>query len=114
MQRRDKLILQKILVEIQKGFIFLGDTTFEEFLSNEMMKYAIAMDVINIGELVKSLTPEFREENSHVAWKEAAALRNIAAHKYESLKMDLVYVTVKDDFPKLKLQIEKILEDDEK
>ena len=112
MQHRDKIILQKIVVEINKGFIFLGDTMLEEFLNNEMMKYAIAMDIINIGELVKSLTPEFRLKNPQVVWKDIAGFRDIAAHKYEILRMNQVYNTVKKDFPELKLQIEKILEAD--
>ncbi len=114
MQHRDRIILKKIILEINKGFIFLGDTTLEEFLSNEMLKYAIAMDIINIGELVKSLTPEFRSKNNQIAWKDIAGFRDIAAHKYEILRMNQVYNTVKKDFPELKIQIEKILEAEEK
>ena len=113
MQHRDKIILQKIISEIDKGLMFLGDTRLEEFLNNEMMKYAVAMTAINIGELVKSLTPEFRIANNHVAWKKAAAFRDIVAHKYETLVMTDVYNTIQKDFPELKAQIEKILESEE-
>ena len=110
---RDKTVLKKICSEIDVATELLGNSKLEEFLTDERNKRAVAMTAINIGELVKSLTPELKSANNHVAWKEAAALRNIAAHKYETLKMDQVYDTVKDDFPKLKLQLEKILESDE-
>ena len=112
MQRRDKIILQKIISEINKGINFLGTATLEDFLNNEMMKYAVAMVAVNIGELVKSLTAEFRLKNNHVEWKKVAGFRDVVAHKYETLDMNLVYVVVKKDFPELKAQIEKILESD--
>lgn len=112
MRLRDQTVLKKICSEIDVATEILGDISMENFLTNETIKRAVAMTAINIGELVKSLTPELKDANNHVAWKKAAALRNVAAHKYETLKMDLVYVTVTKDFPELKLQIEKILEND--
>ena len=112
MRLRDKTVLQKIISEINMAVEILGDSTLENFLTDEKTKRAVSMTAINIGELVKSLTPEIRLANNHVAWKEAAALRNIAAHKYETLDMNQVYDTVKKDFPVLKAQIEKILESD--
>ena len=113
MRLRDKTVLKKICSEIDVATEILGDLKLEEFLTDEKTKRAVSMTAINIGELVKSLTPELKDKNNHVAWKEAAALRNVAAHKYEALEMPQVYDTVKDDFPKLKSQIEKILESDE-
>ena len=113
MQRRDKIILQKIILEINKGINFLGTATLEDFLNNEMMKYAVAMVAINIGELVKGLTAEFRLANNQVAWKSVAGFRDIVAHRYETLRMEEVYDTVKNEFPEIKAQIEKILESEE-
>ena len=109
MRLRDKTALKKIVSEINVGLELLGDIPLEDFLNNELMKRAIAMTAINIGELVKNLTDEFRAENPNVAWKEAAAFRDIVAHKYETLRMTVVYDTFKEDFPKFKSQIENIL-----
>lgn len=113
MRLRDKTVLKKICSEIDIATELLGDSKIEEFLTDEKTKRAVSMTAINIGELVKSLTPELKESNNNVEWKKAAALRNVAAHKYETLKMDLVYVVVTRDFPELKSQIEKILDADE-
>lgn len=109
MRLRDKTTLKKIVSEIDVGLTLLGDISLEDFLDNELMKRGIAMTAINIGELVKGLTDEFRRANSHVSWKEAAAFRDIVAHKYETLRMTVVYDTFKNDFPAFKLQIEQIL-----
>ena len=110
MQHRDKIILQKICSEIEIIFDFLGDMKLEEFLSDEKTKRAIGMTVINVGELVKNLSQEFRQEYSKISWKNAARFRDVVAHKYETLKFEDVYKTITEDFPEFKLQIEKILE----
>lgn len=113
MRLRDKTALKKIVSEIGIALEIMGDSTLENFLEDEKTKRAVSMTAINIGELVKNLTPELRAENNHVAWKNIAGLRDIAAHKYVTLDMNQVYVIVTKNFPELKAQIEKILEDDD-
>lgn len=60
MQHRDYIILQKILDEANIAIQLLGDTELGVFMESELLKRAIGMTVINIGELVKNLTNEFR------------------------------------------------------
>lgn len=110
MQHRDKTILVKVLGEISVALDIIGANTFQEFDNNEMMKRAICMTVINIGELVKNLSDDIRREYNTVPWKSIAGFRDIAAHKYQTLKMIDVYKTVIEDFPILKNNIEGILE----
>lgn len=44
-----------------------------------------------------------------VEWKAIAEMRDLAAHKYQTLRMEDVYNTAVEDFPVLKRQIEDIL-----
>ena len=74
-----------------------------------MLMRAVGMTVINIGELVKNLSESCRLTYTHIPWKEIAGFRDIAAHKYQTLRMDDVYETVVADFPALQKQIEDIL-----
>ena len=74
-----------------------------------MLKRAIGMTVINIGELVKNLTDDFRMTYNNIPWKEISGFRDIAAHKYKTLDMKIVYNTVKVDIVELKKNIENIL-----
>ncbi len=53
MQRKDRVILVKIISEINVAFEMLGDADLEAFLADEKLKRAVGMTVINIGELVK-------------------------------------------------------------
>lgn len=85
MQRKDRIVLSKICNEIDIALEMMGTGSFESFDKNE--KRAVCMTVINIGELVKNLSDDFRSSNNHVPWKLIAGFRDIAAHKYGSLRM---------------------------
>ena len=109
MERRDRIILQKVLSEIGIAQEMMGGCSLDQFKQSEMLMRAVGMTVINIGELVKSLSDELRAAYSTVPWKAIAGFRDIAAHKYQTLRMEDVYETVVTDFPALKEQIETIL-----
>ena len=109
MQHRDKIVLQKVLSEIEIGAQLLGDASLENFLQDEMQKRAVSMTVINIGELIKNVSEEMRLSHREVPWKAVAGMRDLAAHKYQTLRMEDVYSTVKTDFPELRRMIDVIL-----
>ena len=55
MEHRDRIILQKVLSEIDIAQKMMDNCTLEQFVQNEMLMRAVGMTVINIGELVKNL-----------------------------------------------------------
>ena len=109
MNHRDAQILQKIIREIDIALEMVHGKSLEEFKDNEMLKRAVCMTVINIGELIKNVTVETRLSNQQVPWKAAAGFRDIAAHKYQTLKMEDVYQTVTEDFIELRKLLTAIL-----
>ena len=88
---------------------FLGDVPVDEFLVDEKLKRAVCMTVINVGELVKGLDFDFRKAHSEIPWRLIAGFRDVAAHRYQSLRMEDVYATVAGDFPRLVEQLRAIL-----
>ena len=109
MNHRDTIILQKVLSEVKIAGEMMQNCTLDAFLANEMLKRAVCMTVINVGELVKNLTEDCRLAHPEVPWKDIAGFRDIAAHKYQMLRMEDVYETTISDFPSLQQQITKIL-----
>ena len=87
----------------------MGGCSPEQFRQNEMLMRAVGMTVINIGELVKNLSDACRQTNPAIPWKAIAGFRDIAAHKYQTLRMEDVYETVVTDFPSLAVQIKSLL-----
>ncbi len=110
MQHRDKTILIKIIDELDVALSMIDGKDFDVFDSDEILKRAMCMTVINIGELVKALSEGFRLEHKQIPWKSIAGFRDIAAHKYQTLHMQDVYHTVTNDFAELKNNIKQILE----
>ena len=109
MQHRDKITLNKIADETNIAIKMLSGVKQEDFIADEVLKRAVAMTVINIGELVKNLSTEFRNEYNSVPWKAISGFRDVAAHKYGTLDMNIVYNTVKIDIPSLRENIQQIL-----
>ena len=108
MNHRDEQIIRKILQEIEIASAMMKGKSLEEFENDEMLKRAVCMTVINIGELVKNVSDETRKNNKQIPWKAVAGFRDIAAHKYQTLKMGDVYQTVTTDFDELKKLLENI------
>lgn len=111
MKNRNFQVVEKVIGEANVALGFVGSFDFGDFNENEMLKRAVCMTVINIGELVKNLDDEFRIRHSDVPWKDIAGFRDIAAHKYQTLRMEDVYATVVGDFPELIRMLNRILEE---
>lgn len=105
MKPRDEQIINKILSEISVIDDLIDNYTQELFLKDEKTKRAVCMTLINIGELAKSLTDEFRSETAYISWKGISGMRDVTAHKYQTLKMEDVWYTVISEIPKLKEQL---------
>lgn len=109
MQHRDMITIQKVISEMQIGIDMLGTTDLETFLANEMLKRALGMTAINVGELVKVVTDELRNKYKEFPWKAVAGMRDITAHRYQILRMEDVYMTVHEEYPVLMQQLQNIL-----
>jgi uncharacterized protein with HEPN domain len=110
MNKRDKIILKKIVDEATTLEQMLQGIDETIFLSNEEKMRAVCMTLINIGELVKNLNNEFRQEYNQVPWKNIAGLRDVAAHGYFTLKMPDIWIYASMELPMYAAQIKGILE----
>jgi uncharacterized protein with HEPN domain len=110
MERRNRVILKKILSESNVLAESVSDCDKDAFLSNELLSRAACMTLINVGELVKNLTDEFRQKHREIPWKNIAGLRDIAAHGYFTLRMDDIWIYVVNDMPELSAKINDILD----
>ncbi len=79
MTSRDSQILTKILSEIAVAGQLIEGITMEDFINDERTARAISMTLINIGELVKNLTPELKEAHTDI--------RNKVEHVFGAVKL---------------------------
>lgn len=98
---RVNVILEHIRECCEDIFDFVRDMELEDFLSNKLVRNAVGMSLINIGELVKALPSEYRNDHPEIPWKRIAGMRDLAAHKYQTLDMVAVWNVVQDRIPEL-------------
>ena len=110
MTSRDRQICEKILAEVAILKDLLRGTAFEEFLGDERTYRAACMTLINIGELVKNLTPEVKAEHVEIPWRAISGMRDVTAHKYQTLRKEDVYSTCVDDMPEFEERLLKLLQ----
>ena len=65
-----------------------------------------------IGEAVKNIPDEIREQYPEVPWSSVAKIRDRLAHQYFGINEKIVWDTVQNDLSELKPLIEKILKED--
>lgn len=111
MRDRNIVVLKKIIKyseEIAETIRIL-DLDLVKFRENFIAKNAISMCVLQIGELAGKLSDEFRATYSETPWQYVVAVRNRAAHAYETINIDVLWDIASNDIPELKESCEKII-----
>jgi len=110
MDKRDYILLKKILGEADMIADLISGYDCESFIKDEKTKRAVCMTLINIGELVKLISDELKRSNSSIPWRSIAGLRDVTAHGYMTLRMEDIWVTVSEDVAVLQTQLTTLLE----
>lgn len=106
---RNLTVLKKMLDEIEFLNFDTKGVTFAAFMADERLKRSVSMTLINIGELIRHLTKEFRKSHSDIPFDDIIGLRDVAAHGYKILRFEFIWETLKRDVPELQMKIEKLL-----
>ncbi len=105
MKKSDKEILEHIVEycnQIDDAHIHFGNS-YEEFAENTVYKNAVAMCVLQIGELANRLSENFRDATAQeIPWKQVRGLRNVVAHEYGKIDEEILWETVDEDIPALR------------
>ena len=73
----------------------------EKFDASSSHRIALALCVLQIGELVGILSDDFKTAYPEMPWKDIKQMRNIVAHKYGSFDFDILWEVVSEDIPEL-------------
>ena len=92
---RDRSIIEHILGycnDISTTHAEYGHSK-EKFASSRTYQHAISMCILQIGELVKHLSPEFTQRYPAIDWRAAARARDSYAHHYGRVDLDIAWDT---------------------
>ncbi len=70
---------------------------------------AVLYDIVVIGEAVNRLSDDFRAQHSAIPWKDIIGMRNVLAHQYDAVSVEIVWNVVHQDIPELMAMIAPLL-----
>ena len=109
-QIKDKGRLEHILQSIDNIFEFTENVTFEDFIANKMLKFAVVKNIEIIGEASYMLTNELREKHKEVEWDIIIKMRHVLVHGYYQIEDKFAWFVVQNDLLPLKEKIKSIYE----
>jgi uncharacterized protein with HEPN domain len=109
-KRKPDVYLQDIFESINYIQRFLEGVSEDEFYKNIEKQDAVLRRLEIIGEAVKHLPDEIRNDHPDVPWRQIAGMRDIIIHEYFGITLEMVWVVATEDILDLKTKVEEIIE----
>jgi len=107
-KRQDFELLCDIREAVQRISAYISELSYDEFITDKKTQDAVVRSLEIIGEAAKNLSVELKKKHHDIPWKELAGLRDRLIHQYFGVNFDIVWRIIKQEFPVLARQIEKI------
>jgi uncharacterized protein with HEPN domain len=101
--------LQDILDAIAEIESFTNGLDFQAFVANREKILAVVKLLEIVGEAVKKIPNEQRVNYPEISWKSVAGMRDILVHAYWNIDPVVVWATVQESLPPLKIAILQML-----
>lgn len=111
----NRIVLQKMLDycnDIEENMNQVN-ASYEIYLSNRMFRQSCDMCILQIGELTKRLSDDFKAQHAEIAWNKIKGMRNVFVHEYEEVDFETAWNALTKRIPELKAQLEQILSAEE-
>lgn len=110
MSRDWRLRVEDILAAAERATRFVGEMDLASFKADERTASAVLHQIFLIGEAAARLPEEIRSRTPDVPWEEIIGMRNIIAHGYFEVDLEVPWKTVRLDLPPLQQQMRALLE----
>lgn len=110
MTPRDRASLIDIVNAARLAQSFVQDTTWASFAADVKTQSAVLYQIAIMGEAVKRLSPEVREQHPEIDWRAMAGMRDKLIHDYEGVDVERVWLVLQSNLPELLQTITAILE----
>ena len=84
----------------------------DEFMASRNTQAAVIRCFEVIGEASKGLPEALKAKASNIPWKRLAGFRDVLAHAYHRVDVELVWQVIENDLLDLREQVVKLIEDE--
>ena len=105
MKKDPKVFIGHILESVHLIEKYVDQMSKEDFLKSVNIQDAVIRRLEIIGEAVKNLPLEFRDEYPDIPWRQIAGMRDVLIHAYFGVDLDLTWKVVKSDLPELERKV---------
>ena len=106
---RDKERLEHMINAIERIKRYTTNLSFEKFVADDMVYYAVVKNIEIIGEAANMLTLDFQNNHTETPWKMIKGMRNYIVHEYFQIDNNVVWSVITQNLSDLETQISKYL-----
>jgi uncharacterized protein with HEPN domain len=108
-RREWRLRVEDILEAIARIERYTQGLTFEQFQADQKTADAVVRNLEVIGEAVRHLAGQRDSLPGGIPWADIAGMRNVLIHAYFGVDLKIIWHTIVDDLPMLRVQLQKVL-----
>jgi uncharacterized protein with HEPN domain len=100
------------LIHVQDCIIRIRDYTAggkDEFMGNVMVQDAVLRNLEIMGESVKKVPDAWKQSQPQVEWVKVGDFRNVLAHAYFDINLDLVWHIIENYLPGLEAAVRVLM-----
>lgn len=109
MSKDPTVLLDHILESVSLIQRRIRNATLSKFINDIDLQDLVVHRFEIIGEAVRKLNKNFREEYPNIDWQAPAKMRSALIHGYDNIDLDIVWDTAQNNLPSFKKQIRNLL-----
>lgn len=106
-----RLYLDDMLEAVKRIEKYTKSLILEKLKKDDLVLDGIVRNLEIIGEAAKNIPAQVKEKHPEIEWKKMSGLRDILAHEYFGIDLEVVWDIVKNKLPILKMQVNRILKE---
>lgn len=108
---RTRFLLEDMLEYARAALDFIKGMSVVEFAADLKTVYATTRAVEVVGEAAAQIGKDVQASLPNLPWKQAIGMRNKLVHGYRATQSKTIFETVRDDFPGLVAELERLLKE---
>lgn len=109
MPRDDRERLEDMLQAMDAAQSFASGLSLEALRADPRTVAALKYELLVLGEAVTGLSDDLKQTFPELPWAQIRALRNVVAHEYFRVDVQVLYTVVTGDLPVLRPRLAEML-----